>query len=100
MDQQNGVKKTGVPDALTLLNVADVHHLEHLMWAVYDDILLVGLWPKLLGNHPWCAMLAGLQQHIYRGHDDVAHCPPQMLSSWDHQEQVEALCHVGGLSSA
>ena len=29
-DQQNGVEKTGMPDALALLNVDDVRHLEHL----------------------------------------------------------------------
>ena len=45
------------------------------------------------------AVLAGLQRHIYRGHNDAAHCPPQMLSSWDHEECVEALRHVGSLSS-
>ena len=82
MDWQNRVKKTGVPNALALLNMADVRHLERLTWAVYDGMVL-----------------AGLQQHIYRGHDNVAHCPPQMLSSWDHKEQVEALRCVGSLSS-
>ena len=75
-----------MPDALALLNVEDIRHLEHLTWAVYDGILLVGLWSELLGDHPWCTVLAGLQQHIYRGCDDVAHCPPQMLGSWDCQE--------------
>ena len=85
-DRWNGIKKTGMPDTLALLNVEDVRHLEHLAWAVYDGILLVGLWPNLSGNHPWCTVLAGLQRHIYRGCDDVAHCPPQTLSSWDHEE--------------
>ena len=85
-NQWNRVKKTGVPDALALLNVEDVRHLEHLAWAVYDGTLLVGPWPELLGNHPWCTVLAGLQQHIYRGCDALAHCPPQTLSSWDHEE--------------
>ena len=88
-----------MPDALALLNVEDFYHLEHLVWAVYDGVLLVGPWPELLGDCPLCTVLAGLQQHIYRGHKDVAHCPPQMLSFWDHQEWVEALCHVGSLSS-
>ena len=82
----NGIKKTGVPDALALLNVDDVHHLECLAWAVYDGVFLVGPWPKLSGDCPWCTVLAGLQQHIYRGRDDAAHCPPQMLGSWDCQE--------------
>ena len=98
-DQQNGVQKTGIPNALALLNVADIRHLKCLTWAVYDEVLLVSLWPKLLGDHPWCAVLAGLQWHIYRGCDDAAHHPPQTLGSWDHEEQVEALHHVGGLRS-
>ena len=91
-NRQNGIEKTGVPDALALLNVEDVCHLERLAWAVYDGVLLVGLWPELSGNCPWCTVLARLR-------DDTAHCLPQTLSSWDHQEQVEALHHVGGLSS-
>ena len=66
---------------------------------MYDGVLLVGPQPELLGNCPWCTVLAGLQQHIYRGYNDVAHCLLQTLSSWDHQEQLEALHHVGGLSS-
>ena len=49
-DQQNGVEKTGMPDALALLNVDDVHRLEHLTWAVYDGILLVGLWLNSQAN--------------------------------------------------
>ena len=88
-----------MPDALALLNVEDVRHLARLTWVVYDGILLVGPRPKLSGDHPWCTVLAGLQRHIYRGHDDMAHCPPQKLSSWDH-ERVEALHRVGSLSSA
>ena len=99
-NQWNGVEKTGVPDALALLNVNDVHHLERLAWGVYEGALLVGPWPKLSGNRSWCTVLAGLHKHIYRGHNDAAHCPPQMLGSWDCQERIEALCHVGGLSSA
>ena len=42
MDRWNRVKKTGVPDALALLNMADVCHLEHLTWAVHEGVLLVG----------------------------------------------------------
>ena len=99
-DRWNRVKKTGMPDALALLNVNDVHHLECLMWAVCDSALLVGPRPKLSGDHPWCTVLAGLHKHIYRGHEDVAHCPPQMLGSWDCQEWIEALQRVGSLSSA
>ena len=97
-DQHNRIEKMGVPDALALLNIEDARHLECLMWAVYDDALLVGPWPKLLGTHTWCTVLAGLQQHIYRGCDDAAHCLPQMLGSWDHEELVEALHCTGGLS--
>ena len=66
---------------------------------VYDGILLVGPQPELSGDHPWCTVLAGLHQHIYRGHDDMAHCPPQTLGSWDCQEWIEALHHMGSLSS-
>ena len=90
-DQWNGVKNTGMPDALALLNMNDIHHLECLAWAVYDGMLMVGLQPEFLGDHPWCTVLAGLHQHIYRGHKDMANCLPQMLGSWDCQEQIEAL---------
>ena len=65
---------------------------------MYDGAILVGPWPELLGACTWCTVLAGLQQHIYRGRNDAAHCPPQILGSWDHEEWVEALHHVGGLS--
>ena len=85
-DRQNGIEKTGMPDALALLNVEDVHHLKHLAWVVYDGVLLVGPWPELSCDRPWCTVLARLQLHIYRGRDDAAHCPPQMLGSWDCQE--------------
>ena len=85
-DQWNRVKKTSVPDALALLNVDDICHLEHLAWVVYNGVLLVGPWPELLGDCSWHTVLARLHQHIYRGHDDVAHCLPQMLGSWDFQE--------------
>ena len=53
-EQRNGIKKTGVPDALALLNVNDVCHLEHLTWVVYDGVLLVGPWPELSGDCSWC----------------------------------------------
>ena len=39
---RHGVEKTGVPNALSLLNVNDACHLEHLACAVYDGALLVG----------------------------------------------------------
>ena len=41
-EQWHGSEKKGVPDALSLLNINDAHHLEHLTWAVYDRALLVG----------------------------------------------------------
>ena len=75
-NQRNGIEKTGMPDALALLNVNDVHHLKHLVWMVYDGILLVGPWPELLGDCSWCTVLVGLHQHIYRGCDDAVHCLP------------------------
>ena len=96
-DRRNGIEQMGIPDALALLNIEDTRHLEHLAWAIYDGALLVGPWPKLYGPRPWCTMLAGLQRHIYGGHDDVAHCLPQTLGSWDHEEWVEALHCMDGL---
>ena len=88
-----------MPDALSLLNMNNTCHLECLMWAVYDGALLVGGWPELPGNCPWSTLLASLYRHIYRGHEDVAHCPPYPLASWDCQERVEALCREGRLGS-
>ena len=88
-----------MPNTLSLLNVDDAHHLECLTWAVYDGALLVGMWPKLPGDHPWCTVLADLHKHIYRGHNDVTHCPLNMLGSWDCQERIEALHRGVGLSS-
>ena len=90
-ERQHGLERTGVPDALSLLNMNDAHHLKCLMWAVYDGALLVGEQQELPGNHPWCTVLAGLYRHIYRGCEDMAHCPPYMLASWNCQERVEAL---------
>ena len=98
-EQWHGVKKTGMPNALALLNVDDACHLEYLTWAVYDGGLLVGGQPKLPGDHPWYTVLAGLHKRIYRGHDDGAHCPPHILGSWNCQERIEALHRGGGLSS-
>ena len=97
--RQHGLEKTSLPDALALLNMNDTRHLEHLAWAVYDGMLLVGPRPKLPGDLPWCMVLAGLHKHIYRGCDDAAHCPPHTLGSWDCQEWIEALWRGGRLSS-
>ena len=98
-DQWHGFEKTGMPDALSLLNIDDAHHLEHLAWAVYNGALLVSERPKLPGDRPRCTVLASLHKHIHQGCDDMAHCPPHMLGSWDCQEQIEVLCRGGRLSS-
>ena len=45
-------------------------------------------------------MLAGLYRHIYWDCDDVAHCPPYTLASWDCQERTKVLCQEGKLGSA
>ena len=55
--------------------------------------------PELPGDRPWCTVLAGLYKHIYRGGDDVAHCPPHTLGSWDCQERIEVLHRWSRLSS-
>ena len=91
--------KKGVPDALSLLNVNDACHLKHLTWAVYDRALLVGRWPELPRNHQWCTVLEALYKHIYRGCNDVVHCPLYTLASWDCQERTEALHQEGKLGS-
>ena len=44
-------------------------------------------------------MLAGLYKHIYRGRNDVAHCPPYTLASWDCRERTEVLHREGKLGS-
>ena len=99
-ERWHGVEKMGMPDALSLLNMHDARHLECLMWAVYDGALLVGVQPELPGSHPWCTVLASLYKHIYKGCEDVAHCPPHMLASWDCQERIEVLHKEGRLGSA
>ena len=38
----HGLEKQGMPDALSLLNLNNTCHLEHLTWVVYDGALLVG----------------------------------------------------------
>ena len=66
-DWQNGIEKTGMPDALALLKMNDAHHLKHLVWAVYDGALLVVPWPKLQGNCPWCTVLGGATDAYLQG---------------------------------
>ena len=77
----HGSEKKGMPDALSLLNINDICHLEHLTWAVYDGALLVGRRPELPRNRQWCTVLVGPYRHIYWGHDDMAHCPLYTLAS-------------------
>ena len=96
-EQWHGSEKKGMPDTLSLLNVNDARHLKCLTWVVYDGALLVGRQPEILGNHQWCTMLVGLYGHIYQGCNDVAHCPPYTLASWNCQERTEALCQEGKL---
>ena len=93
----HGLERKGMPDTLSLLNVNDAQHLKCLTWAVYDGALLVGKRPKLPGNRPWCMVLAGLYRHIYRDHEDMAHCSPYTLASWGCQERVEVLHREGRL---
>ena len=99
-EQQHGLEKYGVPDALSLLNIKDAHHLEHLAWVVYDGALLVGRQPELPRDHQWCTILAGTFKHIYRGCNDAAHCPPYTLASWDCKERTEVLHQEGKLGAA
>ena len=91
---QHGSEKKGMVDALSLLNINDARHLEHLAWVVYDGTLLVGRRPELPRDCQWCTILAGTYKLIYRGHDDVAHCPPYTLASWDCQERTEVWCFI------
>ena len=88
---RHGTEKRGMPDALSLINVTDVHHLECVVWAVYDGAFIMGWRPALVGNLPWCTVLASLSKHIYRGHEEAAHCLPFTLASWDCKERLEVL---------
>ena len=81
-----------MPNALPLVHLKDTHHLEHLAWAVYDGALPIGSCPELLGECQWCTMLAGIFKHIYKGHNETAHCPPYTLMSWDWQQRTEVVC--------
>ena len=97
---RHGPEKQGMPDALSLLNINNACHLEHLAWVVYDGALLVERQPELPGDCQWCTMLEGTFKHIYRGHDDATQCLPYTLASWDCQERIEALCQEGRLGAA
>ena len=92
MEHRGWVEKSRMLDAMPLVNLNDTWHLEHLAWAVYDKALHVGNYPELPGEHQWCTMLAGIFQHIYKGHDETAHYPPFSLASWDCQQRTEVVC--------
>ena len=64
-EQRHGSEKKGMPDALSLLNVNNTHHLQHLTWAVYDGALLVGLLARASRKLPmvYCAGRP-LQAHL------------------------------------
>ena len=98
-EQWHRSEKQGMPDALSLLNLNNAHHLKCLTWAVYDGALLVGRQPELPRDRQWCTMLAGNFKHIYRGCDDVAHCQPYTLALWDCQERTEVLRQEGRLGA-
>ena len=77
---------------MLLVNLNDTWHLEHLPWAVYNGALHVGNCPELPRECQWWTLLAGIFQHIYKGHDKTAHCPPYTLASWDCQQRAEVVC--------
>ena len=77
---------------MPLVNLNDTQHPECLTWAVYDGALHVGNHPELPGECQWCTMLAGIFQHIYKGRDETAHCPPYTLASWDCQQRTDVVC--------
>ena len=91
-ERRGWVEKTSMPDTLLLVNLKDTCHLEHLAWAVYDGVLLVGSCLELPGEHQWCTMLAGIFKHIYKGRDKMAHCQPYTLALWDCQQKMEVAC--------
>ena len=77
---------------MPLVDLNDTHHLERLAWDVYDGALHVGNHPELPGECQLCTMLAGIFQHIYKGHNKTAHCPPYTLASWDCQQRTDMVC--------
>ena len=91
-EHRGWVEKSHMPDAMPLVNLNDTQHLECLAWAVYGRALHVGNRPELLGECQWCTVLAGIFQHIYKGQDETAHCPPYTLASWDCQHRTDMVC--------
>ena len=79
-----------MPDTLPIVNLKHTCHLECLAWAVYNRALHVRSHPELL-EHQWYTVLAGIFKHIYKGHDETAHCPPYTLASWDCQQRTEVV---------
>ena len=55
----------------------------------------------MMGHCWWGGNLSylGTFKHIYRGCNDVAHCMPYTLASWDCQQRTEALCQKGRLGT-
>ena len=80
-----------MPDALLLVNLKDTCYLERLAWAVYDGALAVGSHPELPGECQWYTVLAGIFKHIYKGCDEMTHCPPY-TALWDCQQRMEVAC--------
>ena len=91
-EHQGWVEKSGMADAMPLVNLNDTRHLERLTWAVYNGALSVGNCSELLEECQWCTMLAGIFKHIYKGHKETARCPPYTLASWDCQQRTEVVC--------
>ena len=91
-EHRGWVEKSGMLDALPLVSLKDTHHLECLAWAVYDGALHVGSCPEPPGECQWCTVLAGIFKHIYKGCNEMAHCPPYTLVSWDCQQRMEVAC--------
>ena len=92
MELLGWVEKHGVPYVVSQINLNNTQHLKCLTQAIYDRALLVGSQPELPGDCQWCTMLVDIFKHIYRGCDDVAHCQPYTLASWDCQQRTEVLC--------
>ena len=91
-EHRGWVEKSGMLHAMPLVNLNDTCHLEHLALAVYNGALHVGNHPELPGECQWCTVLAGIFKHIYKGHNETAHCPPYTLVSWYCQQRTEVVC--------
>ena len=47
-------------NAYSLVDLTDVHDLEHLAWAVYDSVFIPGNPPMLTGHHDWSCIITGM----------------------------------------